>query len=527
MKKILLVLSLTCSVLAASAQTNSIFRFNKPNGNSEFTNYLRVTTITRGEGNYMYGTLADETTPGWDDYLVKWDENETMIWQKKLDIPSNIYNSVSDIKFNNNYLYVLGTITYSSTIKYYLSKVDVNGSLQWTKILVPSDSSAYGAETPGTMTISNDHRIIVANYSQLLSIFSINEDGSTNWSNNYTLDFIYQSGGYRIFTMDNGDIMGCSNTNDYTVGMCFFRIDRDGQPVWARQYKDYVDLDHPTAIMSTLKINENKFLVCGFRYDVNQGLSGTKGYYAFTDTTCVASDYRLVNDDCYWLQDAFKLSNGNMVIWGYTGGHDTVPVRNIYLLINEQGDILSSYSGHLSVSSSSDSQARITENNGYAYIIEGLYQVQKFTSFSPPSTCTDLYPQSYYYTPGDQSGCILSSRAIALYSGIPTRSTSILQLNSSVIDIVVNCTTIGIDENSAPSLRIYPTLLTSMESIFVQHSLADPIEYHIIDINGKMVKQGPLVNNMVSAEGLSAGTYIIHFTTGNRFIQSGKFVVTE
>jgi hypothetical protein len=182
MKHIFTFLLSTLFIAVTTAQSNSVFGFLGSDGN----NPAFVNALVEGDNNHFYATAFDYGSNS--SVLLKCDENGNIIWQKQLNLNESgtaTNTNAIEISYHNNYIYVL-TETTGPVYHYSLAKIDVLGNLIWARTLTPLDNQIYYKPS---LDFGPTGEIIVAS-STFTSpeLFSLNENGSSNWVRNFSLD---------------------------------------------------------------------------------------------------------------------------------------------------------------------------------------------------------------------------------------------------------------------------------------------------------------------------------------------------
>jgi len=90
-----------------------------------------------------------------------------------------------------------------------------------------------------------------------------------------------------------------------------------------------------------------------------------------------------------------------------------------------------------------------------------------------------------------------------------------------------NCNSLGTEEDDAMSFKLYPNPLNVGQELFVDIPSSSQIwNYFVIDVNGRMVKSGPLNNEKsLHTNGLAKGIYHLYFKNGSSYTRAQKFIL--
>ena len=115
----------------------------------------------------------------------------------------------------------------------------------------------------------------------------------------------------------------------------------------------------------------------------------------------------------------------------------------------------------------------------YIYVVEeqNLRVVYDFNS----QECLNLTPENLTILSDDPSSIqvedFFSFQAPATIEDVP-----IIQLSQSNLQLESACEVAGVDDSEPALIHIFPTILTTNESIVVSEDLSSPIEYFIMDM---------------------------------------------
>src|SRR5688572_1374536 len=142
--------------------------------NSTFTlsqNISSVSTATDAAGNVYvsgifsgtlsFGATSIVATGGIDAFLIKYDPNGNFIWAQKTGTPDN-ENQVKTTVTSNGETYLTAGSSVSGTnnsIKHLLSKFDANGTLLFSRIIIPNGNSNInlGTDNANNLYISGNY----------------------------------------------------------------------------------------------------------------------------------------------------------------------------------------------------------------------------------------------------------------------------------------------------------------------------------------------------------------------------------
>ena len=191
---------------------NGTLLWNKTYGGSN--NDLANDIINTSDGNFLVIAYTSSFGAGGNDfYVLKIDENGTLLWNKTYGTSNHelAYAGVED--YDGNYVIV----GYGDGNKYYVIKIDSNGSLIWQK------SFSYGSVNYGRgISISDDGNYMVAGYSLVGSYYQIylikldKNNGNVITTKTYggsSDDYVKSM----IKTRDSGFLI-IGNTNSYGAG---------------------------------------------------------------------------------------------------------------------------------------------------------------------------------------------------------------------------------------------------------------------------------------------------------------------
>lgn len=461
MKKLFTLFVIAICFAKITAQSNAVYTIRNNTTNA----LLDIEALVDAENNAVYLLGRDNTT--YNVFLVKMDNNGTIVWQKQLqnnlDTNMTMYVYYEQIVFFNNELYILGSY-YGVQLQYFLTKMDLNGSLIWSKILNPVSQGVYHhpsmeVKTNSGITISS------ANY-ESIDIFSLNINGATNWIRNFnTNSSATKNPNFDITVTDNGEIIGCAKAESDISLYC---MGNDGNMKWAKRVLEMGN--SYTHVKSILEINSNKLLICGYRFN---GISYC-GFYGFIDSTGSFLDFRMVNE-LTEIKTGILLNDGNILLQGYN-----INSYDSYITIDALGNVINSYQSILSFTQMNyNCIAETPNNNKYFATGSAIQKLYDFSSF----TCLNMVTQPVTLT-SDDPGSSPTSGYFAMHTGGTVVDDPNMQLVMSNLQLEVACAQIGIEENNESTITIFPTALHNYESIFVNNNVENTVlDYRILDMN--------------------------------------------
>jgi hypothetical protein len=502
-RKYVFALSLfTLFISTGIAQSNAIFKYTIP-GNPD---PLYLNHLVEGDSNHFY-TLGYNSI--YECFLIKSDENGNIVWQKNLALrDSETYVTPAELSYHNDHIYALlssNTYVFDSVGFYYeyeLAKIDLNGNLIWAKTLQPIDGILY--HKPSIDFGINGEIIVASSSNSRIELFSINDDGTTNWIRNLNSDSTESKNpNFDIAVCDNGDIMGCSKAGN---NMCFYRLDSTGIPIWSKTILGI----YYSHIKSIREISTDLFVACGYN---------GWGFYTLIDGSGNFISFNRLNG-LQEIKNIFPLDNGNFLLLGIAMTYELA-----FIEINSAGAIVNSHKCTPSTFLSMAYEG-VIDLNGHLFIGDAQY-IQKLDNDNMMSNeCFNYEPTTFSLT-GDDPGASPSENNIILHSLTGTIiNNNGAHLESSTLELSPGCDlTAGIESPLAANIKVYPTLLTNTESIFVEHEMTGNVQFRIMDINGKMMKQNVLNNSSIPINGLSTGMYVLQITNNENVVYHSKFVV--
>jgi hypothetical protein len=494
--------------ILVSGQTDDIVAI-RPADN---INSLKILAIENGEANNLYTIVASNTDTS--HYIIKMDEDFNIVWQKQLNnMVDTLGQDYVQMKFHNNSIYLLGTVSDGAFSTYYnLVKISNNGILLWSKKLTAIGGGFYHLPS---MEFSNDSNLIIASSSSVsIDIYSLSEDGSVNWIQNFSSDSSeFKNPNFDICGAENGSIIGCAKA---AGDISLYSIGSDGQYKWARRL---VEAGTYTHVKSIFEVNSNKFLICGMRLGTSAPLTG--GFFGFIDSTGAIIDFRVFSELSI-IKNGLVMSNGNILL-RCEGPTD------VFLEIDNTGEIVSANTPpNFQISYYYNS---LVEKNGILYIggfdYGGNNWIKKVTDISTYS-CRPYMSMSLNYASEDLSTIYYNNYFVTHTPGTVEDYAQITLDNCSLILFSGCSNVLGIEEQTnSTDVKIYPTLLTSNETIFVHYDIATPVQYQIMDLNGKMIRSNILLNNSISVNDLSNGMYILRLLSNENVVKTTKFVVAN
>ena len=503
MKTILSFFAALCISVAASGQTDNIFAFRDVE-NSVNTN---VTALANGESDFLYGVVNDSIND--ENTLVKMDEAGNIIWQKKLlEVDTNKI-TYCQIKFHNNYVYILGYYNHPMAMRNVLLKVDNNGTLVWAKSQTCVSTQVY--HNP-SLEISFDNKIIVSSSTHyIIDMFCLNEDGSTNWTKRFSTTPDFKNPNFDICATSTGNILGCTKAENE---MNLYCLGTNGNTKWM---KTMFESNTYTRTKSIIEINSNKFLICGLRYPDIEVLTSS-GFYAFIDSSGNFTDFRYVHS-LREIKNGIILNNGNILLCGLDSLNNSH-----YLEIQSNGDLVSGYYSS-SAYANNLSYNSVVEKNGNLYLgdFNNIKKMNDFSTFA----CVPYQPITYTTTGEDPTFSTGSSWG-PTYPNNPVDNLDLEILESNNLVILSGCSSaLEIEDHTKTNIKFYPTLLSNNQSIFIEHEISTPLQYQMMDINGKMISYNNLVSNSVTINALSNGMYVLKLISNENVVGMTKFVVTN
>jgi hypothetical protein len=193
-------------------------------------------------------------------------------------------------------------------------KVDVNGNLQWAKIITP-DTSGYSIFT-SIKKIGNNYLIggfadfgnIVGSGGEANTLVMIDSSGTVLWSNMYWVDSEYYSILSMILTSDNNILVTGNAEANYAM-----KFDMSGNLLWAKIYSE--------GVFSSLEEINNSYYFFGFN----------------TSSECFITRTNS-NGDVDWAKSYINLEEPYQICQNYSGGLSLV--TSMYAMTNYQASVL-------------------------------------------------------------------------------------------------------------------------------------------------------------------------------------------
>lgn len=498
---ILLVIQAICF-----AQTNKVIGISK-----QFpTGFMQTETIAQGESSLYYLGTTDLSYH----YLTKIDTNEIIIWSKRFS-GIDYYYKMCEIKVHDNAIYLLNS--HATEVKYVLIKLDLNGNFLWSKLLQPqyvADNLSY--HYPG-IEITDNQIVISSSHLYGIDIFKLDHSGNEiSISSFYTDSTVSKNPNFDIVIDDSGGLIGCAKAE---ADMSTYSLSSSGVTRWAKRF---IEPNMHTQIKSMLEINNNQYLLCGFRTSISN--FELHGFYAFIDSNGVFTDFR-VFDHLSEIKNGVVMSDGNILLNAETFDWSDSLYYDVAIIINPSGEIIQSSKIGISTNIVY-SYNSFTEINGTHYFEwsgNEFLKIKNYTDF----TCLNTAGINMSYITIDPN-VIPNSNFIMATSSATITNYLTINLYEEIMELDLVCQSfVGLEELKEFPIKIYPTILKSYEELNIEHDNTETLTYQIVDINGKILIENNLIDNKINVEYLSSGAYFIQFSTQGRIVHTSKFIITN
>lgn len=193
----------------------------------------------------VYVTGASQDTILGNVLTVKYDINGTPVWKKRYN--GNISGGGSFIKcFNNEFIYVGGTVGAPGWSDYLCIKYDSSGNDLWTSTYNAQDTILFNsADTPRDMKIDKAGNVYLTGtqydgngrYDDFLTV-KFNSDGLLNWANSYNETNAWDDA-YNLVLDNNGNVYVGGHNDDNIFNKKIFTVikyDSFGNTIWQAKY---------------------------------------------------------------------------------------------------------------------------------------------------------------------------------------------------------------------------------------------------------------------------------------------------
>lgn len=164
-------------------------------------------------------------------YIVKYDTNGTLIWQKEFYTTETGYNySTGDsiVIDSSNNLYCAFSIYLDAGDYYGIVKLDTSGNIIWQKFI----SGAYYIFDMAVDTLGNLIMSLGGDYDKI-NLVKIDSTGNILWQNSYTETVSFQNRGKGIITDSANNIYVMADL-DEPAGMLLLKLNTSGAVIWSK-----------------------------------------------------------------------------------------------------------------------------------------------------------------------------------------------------------------------------------------------------------------------------------------------------
>lgn len=441
--------------------------------------------------------------------VCKIDNNNNIIWSKIFETnnSSPIATQLTKVELYNEWIYTL-LYTHTDTVRYQLTKLDLNGAPIWSRSIVNEPYTYY--DTPSISVDPTGNINLSSSIANGIQLYQFSSDGNLNWAKNFsTEDSSIKNPNFDIISANNGDILGCAKANS---DISIYRFNSSGNLLWVKTLNESSAYNHAKSI---IQITDSTFLICGQRYN-NELISG--GFFAIIDNVGNFNSFKF-SPDLPIIRSAMQLSSGNVIL-------SSIDYLNRWIIIeiDAQGEIISShlFPNILSYAENYNLIANSLNCQYYATSV-GVLGISNLQNYD----CSIVEPINIEFL--DETITYPAESSYISYSSTPTNfGVSTVTVSNANLEILMLCETmIGFEDNTHINLKIYPTILRSSEELKIEHDYPDNISYSILDINGKKILNKTLYENKIQIENLNPGIYFIQLSTVDRIVQTSKFVVTN
>lgn len=523
MKKLFTLFFISSFLIIFSQTAPSIDWQNTIGGDSsEELKIIQQTT----DGGYILGGTSDSNISGdkiedsngiFDYWIVKLDENGTIIWQNT--IGGNADDFLTSIQQTNDGGYIVGGHSISGisgdktensnggSFDYWIVKLDENGNIEWQNtiggnnndgggIIVQTADEGYIIGGASHSNISGDKTENAINGSYDYWVVKLNENGNIEWQNTIGGngdDWQYpiqqtSDGGYIVGGTSNSNISEDKTENsngglDYWV----LKLDENGNIVW----QNTIGGNNTDYLFSIDETTDGGFILGGYS---DSDLSGDK-----TEATNGGIDYWIV-----------KLDSNGTISWQNTIGGSMDDLLASIKQTTDNGYILSG-------ASKSNISGDKTENS-YGGFDVWVIKIDELGSIIWQRTIGGSNSDgSSSISKTNNGGYIIGASSDSNISGDKTEDSINNTYDYWVIKLEADM--IGVNEDYIQNVSIYPNPVEDLLCI----DFEEEIHVEIVDMLGKTVMTSQ--NKEISTYSLPTGIYLLQIYNNNyNLIETRKFI---
>jgi len=509
MKKIftLLFVAATTCLFAQSTLQKNIYL-------PAFPNAMLTDVQPTSDGGYLLTTTDYDVNFFGIAFITKMDVAAQVQWTKQISKPNEscvVYTAAD--KIGGGY-YCLGTVgipdSMSGSNKFFLSALDINGNIVWTKTYANASGYAYPYASPKVKQLPNGDFVLSMNVTESMGILRIDGNGNLLWGKEF-YDDPSKNPSFDALPTPDGGFISCGKRGSDKM---YVKVDGNGAVQWSKILTDVnYTYNHPKSMTNT---SDGNIISAGMETD---NLGSTLGFIMKMDNNGSPLWYKTYsNSAMFYFKEVLELYNGNLALVG-VDGYTSLPV---VVITDANGNTISSnvIGSAFPYDDNFIFRKNSTDDLILAYQPNGVGICLFKSNWTSMLWCDK---NNYTLTVTTVTYAPNSSAALTqVNSG--TQGTNTLTVTSAAANTTNYCASTGIaDANNSSEVNIYPNPTNDVVNVSVNTTG----KMKLCNVLGEEVGNWTLNigENKIDVSSLAKGVYFYSIADSEGNSSAGKIVI--